>query len=430
MTLSRATLQVLVVFVLVYICRKRFKATDQISHYVRTSGTTSGKSKLIPVPASSPMSLGLFPLLIFKTIWVHNKFKLGKSMLYFKLFPNQSHKTKPVNNGMSFLLGTLLEKKMCTPTSPIETFYLDEPDCFHRHILYALAEPHLTTIYAYFLRSVLQIADYMYYNSTKLLHDIELLISSEHVGRKHNRLCFHPSRVSFLKRQFKTHQGLVRRVWPQLTLIVCGASGNEEFYLPQVRHYIDDIDIYSPLYASTEALMGINTLVALPARYTLYPIVAAYSFVKVENVDCEQLFIDTHSAKHIELDLVKTTNQRTIQLIGRKCEIINGFTQYSIMYHLHSCFGALLHEYTFIDNHLYLEFVARCSLARACKYTYACQLKQLFHVDKVVRVPSGTFAKMIPALTLEGLTSSQIKIPRVASGQVGDTVLKIITQNL
>ncbi|XP_070554653.1 GH3 domain-containing protein-like [Ptychodera flava] len=105
-------------------------------------------------------------------------------------------------------------------------------------------------------------------------------------------------RAAELKREFeKGFDGIAKRIWPYLELILTVDTGSSELYGNVLKtHYAKDIPLYSPLYAATEGLLGINVWPTDPERYyLLVPESMVFEFIPIEASDEAQpdtLFMD------------------------------------------------------------------------------------------------------------------------------------------
>ena len=66
-------------------------------------------------------------------------------------------------------------------------------------------------------------------------------------------------------------------------------TGDFEFYAEKLEHYIQGIVTYSPLYAATEGLLGIN-INPSSNKYILIPHVAYCEFIPIQVCDFFYIF--------------------------------------------------------------------------------------------------------------------------------------------
>jgi len=91
--------------------------------------------------------------------------------------------------------------------------------------------------------------------------------------------------------------GLVKRIWPYINFVMTADSGTFELYGERLRElHCKDVPIYSPLYAASEGLLGINIWpTERPSRYLLALKSMFFEFIpvdKCEEENPETLFID------------------------------------------------------------------------------------------------------------------------------------------
>lgn len=78
---------------------------------------------------------------------------------------------------------------------------------------------------------------------------------------------------------------LVTDIWPHFNAIIGVTSGSFSFYANKVRQHLPPhIKIFSPFYACTESLLGLN-LTANKNTYLLHPLVAFFEFIPIEEYD-------------------------------------------------------------------------------------------------------------------------------------------------
>ena len=81
----------------------------------------------------------------------------------------------------------------------------------------------------------------------------------------------------------------MKRVWPNLNLILAVDSGSFEIYKKLMKRYSQYIPTYSPLYGATEGLLGLNIDPLVEEReYLLIPRAMFFEFIPEENADEEQ----------------------------------------------------------------------------------------------------------------------------------------------
>eukprot|EP00956_Cyclotella_meneghiniana_P044205 scaffold306998_cov96-Cyclotella_meneghiniana.AAC.1 len=83
---------------------------------------------------------------------------------------------------------------------------------------------------------------------------------------------------------------LARRIWPNLHTILGSETGAFQIYGKELRRrYIgQDVAIYSPLYAATEGLIGVNPNID-GKEYVLHPEAMFYEFYPIDDTDEEDV---------------------------------------------------------------------------------------------------------------------------------------------
>ncbi|KAI4897218.1 hypothetical protein NFI96_015297, partial [Prochilodus magdalenae] len=185
-------------------------------------------------------------------------------------------------------------------TTPAPAFQvLNEKDALYLHLLFALKDRHVGTIEANFCSTVFYAFRALEERWEELVNDIEcgrLSTSLELDGGV--RLALEkllepdPSRAAELRSQFSDgFQGVALRVWPHLHLVLTVDSGSNQIYGELLRqHYCKDLPFYSPFYAATEGLIGVNLWPLQESRrYLLCPRSMFCEFLPEESLDSEEI---------------------------------------------------------------------------------------------------------------------------------------------
>nr|XP_029485430.1 GH3 domain-containing protein isoform X1 [Oncorhynchus nerka] len=153
-------------------------------------------------------------------------------------------------------------------TTPAPAFQVpSERDTLYLHLLFALKDPSVGTLESNFASTVFYAFSALQERWQELVEDIKL-------GRVSPALTLEPGVRASLEGQMKpdperatqlrTHfqqgfVGIVRRLWPQLNLVLAVDSGSNQIYGEMLRErYCQGIPFYSPFYAATEGLIGVN----------------------------------------------------------------------------------------------------------------------------------------------------------------------------
>ncbi|XP_061078906.1 GH3 domain-containing protein isoform X2 [Conger conger] len=153
-------------------------------------------------------------------------------------------------------------------TTPAPAFQVSsEPDALYLHLLFALKDCSVGTLESNFAASVFYAFCFMQERWQELVEDVELgrvsprLAIEDGVRRGLDRLLTQdPERAARLKAEFQQgFEGIALRLWPQLNLVLAVDSGSNHIYGELLRqHYCRGVPFYSPFYAATEGLIGVN----------------------------------------------------------------------------------------------------------------------------------------------------------------------------
>lgn len=189
-----------------------------------------------------------------------------------------------------------------------------EPEALYVHLLFGLKDKNLGIIEANFASLVYSAFRALDANWDSLVNDIEngyvneKLQLEESVRKELNQsMSPDPKRAAELRQAREQGlTGLAQRVWPKLNFVMTADSGTFELYGSRLREiYCKGTPIYSPLYAASEGLLGINIWPKeRPSRYLLAPRSMFFEFIPVQNCDEEQpktLFLDEVSLFHPEI---------------------------------------------------------------------------------------------------------------------------------
>ncbi|CAL8309124.1 unnamed protein product [Boreogadus saida] len=167
-------------------------------------------------------------------------------------------------------------------TTPAPAFQApSERDVLYLHLLFALRDPSVGALESNFSST-------LFYAFTTLQERWQELVEDVEVGRLSPSLGLEPQLRAELDRllrpdparaeQLRAHfqqgfRGIARRLWPRLNLVLAVDSGSNQIYGEMLReHYCQGVDLYSPFYAATEGLIGVNLWPQVsPRRYLLCP---------------------------------------------------------------------------------------------------------------------------------------------------------------
>jgi auxin responsive GH3 family protein len=187
-------------------------------------------------------------------------------------------------------------------TTPEDAFEVQtEMELLFLHVLFALLDKNLGFVESNFANRVLNFFVLMDDQWETLLHSIETgllprdLKIDVGIRRKlESGLKPNPQRAVELRRLKSQYDqdlttnsrgpSLARRLWPNLHTILASETGAFQIYGEKLRQqYIgNDVAIYSPIYAATEGLIGVNPDMN-EKTYVLHPKAMFYEFLPVDN---------------------------------------------------------------------------------------------------------------------------------------------------
>ncbi|ELR25484.1 plant auxinresponsive GH3-like protein [Acanthamoeba castellanii str. Neff] len=166
-------------------------------------------------------------------------------------------------------------------TPPVAYEIMSEPDLLYVHLLFALKDEYLGSLEANFVMLIHHLFVRMEKQWRQAVEDIERgrvsakVQMPDHVRRQLEDYMAGPdvSRARMLTREFEAgFEGIARSF---------------SLYAERARYYLGDVPIYSPLYAATEGLLGVN-LDPKGSAYYLVPSNMFIEFIPLDHCDQEQ----------------------------------------------------------------------------------------------------------------------------------------------
>uniref|UniRef100_A0A7S3Q709 GH3 auxin-responsive promoter n=1 Tax=Chaetoceros debilis TaxID=122233 RepID=A0A7S3Q709_9STRA len=122
-----------------------------------------------------------------------------------------------------------------------------------------------------------------------------------------------------------TSKSLARRIWPNLHTILASETGTFQIYGDILRkQYIgQDVTIYSPLYAATEGLIGVNPHIH-GKSYILHPEAIFYEFYPIEHDEASDNLDDDDDDDDADDDVINPEKTLFIEQLepGKEYEVI------------------------------------------------------------------------------------------------------------
>lgn len=184
-------------------------------------------------------------------------------------------------------------------TTPAPAFEVpSEKDTLYLHLLFSLKDPSVGTLESNFSSTVFYAFSALQERWQELVGDIEL-------GKVSSALALEPKvraglealmkpdpvRAAQLRAHFQEgFRGIAKRLWPHLHLVLAVDSGSNQIYGEMLReNYCQGVPFYSPFYAATEGLIGVNLWPEEPSRrYLLCPRSMFCEFLPESSLDEEQ----------------------------------------------------------------------------------------------------------------------------------------------
>lgn len=468
---------------------KNILISEDVKYFGHTSGTT-GKQKLIPATKSSIRCASKYMALLTNKFCYDNfkeNWNYGKGLMVADIvMTTYTEAGIPICSATSGGMNSIKHILPYLYTSPIEVMKIkDKEVALYLHLLFGLTEVRLLYISGVFISNILDLFRVLENSGQSLIRDIRTgrisnnLNMDENIRKNLNKhLSPNASRADKLEGEFKKgFKGISRRVWPNLSYIATVTGANFSIYDDKVNYYTDSLPIYSPAYASTEAMIGINPY-ANKIRYVVIPDTAFYEFIHIDERGQESqhtLCLDeVKVGEKYEIvvtnyaglyrykigDVIKVVdfynNCPEVEFLYRKNQVLNMVSEKTNEEHLANSVRSTIRrlnlnlvDYTTMpDNSItpgryifYFEFknnkynyklqcleetldseIRKVNLA----YDRARNNKRLGMV-KVIPLAPNTFELIKESLLTKGISKNQIKIPRVIANN--KNIINIINKS-
>lgn len=455
---------------------KNVLLSQPILYFGITSGTT-GEQKLIPSTAASlKAASGYMAVLSQRMMYKAFKkdYSYGRGLPLTDMLP--AGKTKGGIPVCSATSGGMKSIKRIIPllwTSPPEVMEMSDRDNFlYLNLLFGLRERKLMYISGVFISSVLDMFRFLETHWKSLTEDIRRgkISSPNRVENKlRDRLLrgIKPDsgRADELSRKFAAGmEGIAKRIWPKLLCILTVTGGSFSVYDSKVDYYTGGMPIYSPLYAATEAMVGINPYVD-KRSYVLTPDTAYFEFIPICDIndanpsteDINQLVVGNDYEVVITTytglyryrlgDIVRVEGYYNaspkLKFLYRKNQLLNIAAEKTTEQHVSEtmekvfkALGCTPVDYTSLadtsvspgryvffveikdgERRLSMDAISRVVEKELCTANPAygrIRSKGRLGMSKTVIVPEGTFRRYKDSIIIKrGISRSQLKVPRV-----------------
>lgn len=465
---------------------KNILTKEDVEYFGHTSGTT-GSQKLIPSTKSSRNAASKYMALLTNKISYDNfkeNWNYGKGLMIADIVMSTYTECGiPICSATSGGMKSIRYLLPYLYTSPIEVMKVkDKEASIYLHLLFALKEVKLLYISGVFISNILDLFRILESEHENLVKDIrrgriKSSLNIDEETRKYLNKLLSPnaSRADNLENEFnKGCKGIAKRIWPSLTYIATVTGANFSIYDDKVNYYTDYLPIYSPCYAATEGMIGINPYVD-KIRYVIIPDTCFYEFIPIEAGENKTLTLDeveigskyeiviTNQAglyRYRLGDVIKVVgfynNSPEVEFLYRKNQVLNMVSEKTNEEHLTNSIKETVRnmklslvDYTTIpDNSItpgryafYFEFrnnmsnykveVLEETLDKEIRksnpaYDRARKSNKLGR-PKIIFLADNTFNLIKESLFTKGISKNQIKIPRVVTNN--KNILKIINKN-
>eukprot|EP00434_Breviolum_minutum_P007075 symbB.v1.2.006242.t1/scaffold370.1/size393101/8 len=162
------------------------------------------------------------------------------------------------------------DRLLCAYSSPKAAYdVMHEPDALYAHALFAVKDRDLGILEANFAPNICDFLDFVRDHYESLAADLEQgrpwsTKASEHpvepetMAALQKALGHSPQRAEELREICEGSTFCAHQLWAKLHLVVTVTGGNFEASTRRLKRLLGDVPIYSPFYAATEGLLGVN----------------------------------------------------------------------------------------------------------------------------------------------------------------------------
>lgn len=272
---------------------------EPVRYFSLSSGTT-GQQKLIPItPRSLRRAAATMSLLTNGFLRHHlaQNWHHGRGVNLMNL-ATKGKTAGGIPTGAATAGGMGFMEKLIPLlwTSPVEMLKSAEDiDATYLHLRFALPEENLAYMCAPFIPALLDMLRYLEKNWPRLVNDVDrgtidsaVKMPSEVRQALQQRLRPNPRRAAALAAEFEqSWDGIVQRIWPHMLYIGCVAGGSFSIYTKKIKIYTGSLPIYSATYAASEGIIGIGRTLDKPT-YLLVPEATYFEFIPLNNIDQAQ----------------------------------------------------------------------------------------------------------------------------------------------
>lgn len=180
-------------------------------------------------------------------------------------------------------------------TSPSDVSHVTETTTSrYLHLLFGLGEERLWTIISFFPITILYSMRDLSTHAEEMLRDLadgtitsRLDLPSDVRDRLERRLLPNPERARQLGSLLEQGRFTIPGIWPDVGAILTATGGAFRFYADQLRPYLGDVPVFSPVYSSSEGMIGFGFTAGQPS-YLLVSDPTFVEFLPLEEIDNPQ----------------------------------------------------------------------------------------------------------------------------------------------
>uniref|UniRef100_T1IPJ3 GH3 domain-containing protein n=1 Tax=Strigamia maritima TaxID=126957 RepID=T1IPJ3_STRMM len=275
--------------------------TAKDTHLLAVTSGTSGRSHILPITREMFLTFFLYGVAILSHCMVAAYPKVRQLQKILKFFYTPKERVSECGIPIGPSSSSPANSKSILPlySTPLPGFEIkSEPEALYIHLLFALKDRNLGIIEANFASLVHHGFLNLHRQWQNLVEDIRLgrtnpnLDIPPEVREKLDKLLKpDPKRAKELEEEFIVgFEGISKRIWPHMNLVLATDTGSMKLYGDILKRvFTKGLSHYSPLYAATEGLIGINIWpLEEHAMYLLVPRSVFYEFIRIDDSDKEQ----------------------------------------------------------------------------------------------------------------------------------------------
>lgn len=317
--------------------------SDNVTFFAMTSGTT-GVTKRIPVVNRSFKPVFRASAMIYHqikqsmnemgTVYGKGLNSLESVCAYTEGGIREGYISSFVMSSAGFVIPFIT----CVPK---EVFGTTGADMKYIKARYALADRDLVYLMSVFMSTVTDLIKYISENRDLIIRDIRngtidpsVVMPEELRAKLQKKLKPDPKRADELEEaiDFNRPEGIIRRIWKKLNVVVAIGSGEFETFSRRMRVYCGhEVHFCNEMYASSEAILA-SSIRLDDTDYFMIPDAGLFEFIPVdgdfdEEKDVPLLFHELEVGKHYEVvvtnlaGLYRYRIKDVIKVVGREGKI-------------------------------------------------------------------------------------------------------------